>query len=105
MPTLRDPAAAAEQVRVALGHVQRRLWIRHVLRAVMAGAAATAVVFAISIPVRARLPVRSAVAIAAGSLAVAIALARVRRERSREGAAASLERAYPSLRNLAVTAA
>jgi hypothetical protein len=105
MPTLRDPAAAADQVRATLGRVERRLRIRHALRAAACGLAAIAIVIAVTIPIRGSLAIRAGAAGISGVLIAALVLARERREWTTEAAAAALERGYPSLRNLAVTAA
>lgn len=105
MPTLRDPAAAADQVRATLGRVERRLRLRHALRAAACGLAAIAIVIAVTIPTRASLAIRAGAAGISGVLIVALVLARERRAWTPDAAAAALERGYPSLRNLAVTAA
>jgi hypothetical protein len=104
VPTRRDPAGAAEQVRVTLDSVVRRVGLRSALRAATWGAGAMAIVLAISIAASASIRVRLGSAVVAGSVAAGVAFAGTRRERTRDAAAAAIERVYPSLRNLAVTA-
>lgn len=104
MPTLRDPASAAEHVRGVLRGVRRRLLLRDLLGGVAAGGAAIALVAIATLPTSmapgARVMLAGAAALAGG----AVVMAATRRARTTEAAAAALERGYPSLRNLAVTA-
>src|SRR5262249_46001365 len=104
MRTPREPAGAAGQVRATLDGVQRRMTLRCVLRAVACGVGAVAVVFAVTIPASWTARSRAGAAAVAGAVASAGMVARTQRERTRRAAAAALERRYPSLRTLAVTA-
>ena len=104
MPTPRDPAGAAAQVRAALEAVCRRATLRHAVRAAAAALGTVAVALAAGGVAGAPAAVRAAIAIAAGMGAGSFVLHHTRRDRTPRAAAAALERGYPSLRNLAVTA-
>src|SRR5215471_12484352 len=105
MPTLRDAGAAADLVRASLARVQRRLQLGHTLRSTAFGVGAVAIVLAVTIPTRIGFAARTTMAVGIGAVVAGLAHMRLRRERTPGAAAAALERGYPSLRNLAVTAA
>ena len=102
MPTLRDPASAAEQVRHALHAVRRRLLAASVLHGVVLGGfMASMIALFLMTTAGAAWRVTS---IGAGLTWFALTLIGTRAARTDMAAAVALERAYPSLRNLAVTA-
>ena len=105
MPTLRDAGAAADLVRASLARVQRRLQLGHTLRSTAFGVGAVAIVLAVTIPTRIGFAARTTMAVGIGAVVAGLVHMRLRRERTPGAAAAALERGYPSLRNLAVTAA
>jgi len=104
MPTPRDPASAAGQVLALLERVRRRVWVRHALLAAAAFLLTAAMVSILFRLAGASAAVRLGGAACAGAIVAGSLLWRGRRQRSGAAAAVVVERSYPSLRNLLVTA-
>src|SRR5436190_5693295 len=105
MPTPHDPAGAAALVGATLDTARRRIIVRDVLRALASGAIAAAVVLALSLAASVSIAIRAAAALSAFAATGAAVIILTRKARTRAAAAGAIERAYPSLRNLAVTGA
>jgi len=104
MPTPRDLASAAGQVLALLERVRRRVWVRHALLAAAAFLLTAAMVSILFRLAGASAAVRLGGAACAGAIVAGSLLWRGRRQRSGAAAAVVVERSYPSLRNLLVTA-
>src|SRR4051812_15106996 len=104
MPTLRDPGAAAAQAVAILSRVQRRVTIAHALQASAVFLAIAGVLPAIARGVPLSLGTRVIISAMLGAACASVLTLSRRRDRSAPRAARLIERAYPTLRNLAVTA-
>jgi hypothetical protein len=101
-----EPIRGSAQAFIALlERAVARLRVRHLLRAAAVGAAAAGLTNAILLVLRIEGLGRVTPAIVSGAVAASIAFHQFRADRTRRNAAAAIERADPSLRNLAITAA